>query len=428
MAIYHLSVKPISRSAGRSATGAAAYRAGCEITDERTGLVHDYRRKGGVESTDIVLPDGAPAWAQNRARLWNAAELAEKRKDSCVAREYEVALPHELSSAERRQLVLEFAKEMANREGCAVDVAIHAPSRGGDNRNHHAHIMRTTRKVGPDGLTEKLDTEKSGRDRKADLEGVRARWAELCNKRLMEKQLTTRVDHRSLAEQGIQQEPSVHLGPAVVELERRGVDTNVKRRIFDSMVDRLRRVERAAKKLADLAFNKAHQVGQVIKEQPKRPAIDRLPIAQQEEFFERTRQKLAAERQAKAQRVAAKAWERYQRRGKVTDEIRGAAPTEPTGMFAAFKKKAYDESLAVWNKAWSHARKLEDQANLLYGKLADAAQNHRVLGWAYNHLKAKDPALVQRLEGHRKEERQRKLSAELQERLAKKNADLGRGR
>ena len=109
MAIYHLSVKTISRSAGRSATAAAAYRAGVEIADERTGEVHDYRRKGGVESADIVLPDGAPEWATNRGALWNAAEKAEKRKDACVAREYEVALPAELSPAERRRLAPAFA-------------------------------------------------------------------------------------------------------------------------------------------------------------------------------------------------------------------------------------------------------------------------------------------------------------------------------
>ncbi len=221
MAIYHLSVKPVSRSAGRSATGAAAYRAAEKLVDERTGEIHDYRRKAGVESADIVLPDGAPEWATDRAKLWNAAELAEKRKDACVAREFEVALPSELSPAERRRLALDFAKDMANREGCAVDVAIHAPGRGGDNRNHHAHILRTTRKVGPDGLTGKLDTEKAGRNRAADLEAVRARWAELVNARLLEHGHATRVDHRSLEAQGIERRPTVHLGPAASGYERR---------------------------------------------------------------------------------------------------------------------------------------------------------------------------------------------------------------
>ena len=221
MAIYHLSVKAVSRSSGRSATAAAAYRAGCEIADERTGEIHDYTRKGGVESADIVLPDGAPEWATDRAKLWNAAELAEKRKDACVAREFEVALPSELSPAERRRLALDFAKDMANREGCAVDVAIHAPGREGDNRNHHAHILRTTRKVEADGLGAKLDTEKAGRKRSDDLEAVRAKWAELTNERLRENGIAARVDHRSLEAQGIDREPTQHLGPAASGYERR---------------------------------------------------------------------------------------------------------------------------------------------------------------------------------------------------------------
>lgn len=221
MAIFHLSVKPISRSAGRSATAAAAYRSGEKIIDERTGEIHDYTRKSGVESADIVLPDGAPEWATDRAKLWNAAELAEKRKDACVAREFEVALPAELSPDERRKLALEFAKDMANREGCAVDVAIHAPGKEGDNRNHHAHILRTTRKVEADGLGAKLDTEQAGRKRKDDLEQVRERWANLSNKALERAGHSVRIDHRSLKELGIDREPTVHLGPAASGYERR---------------------------------------------------------------------------------------------------------------------------------------------------------------------------------------------------------------
>ena len=230
MAIYHLSVKAVSRSAGRSSTAAAAYRAGCEITDRRTGEIHDYTRKGGVVSADIVLPDGAPMWANNRAELWNAAEAAERRKDACVAREFEVALPSELSPAERRRLAVDFAKEMANAEGCAVDVAIHVPGKEGDSRNHHAHILRTTRKVGPDGLTDKLDTEKAGRKRSADLDAVRTRWAELTNERLRENGIEARVDHRSLEAQGIDRTPTSHLGPAVSEMVRHG-DSAVAQRI-----------------------------------------------------------------------------------------------------------------------------------------------------------------------------------------------------
>lgn len=185
------------------------------------------------------MPDGAPEWANDRSALWNAAETAERRKDACVAREFEVALPSELSASERRRLAVDFAKEMANREGCAVDVAIHAPGKEGDNRNHHAHILRTTRKVGPDGLTDKLDTEKAGRNRGDDLAAVRTRWAELVNERLKENGIEARVDHRSLKDQGIDREPTSHKGPAVAAMERRGVQTDVGQRIGIEVAERL---------------------------------------------------------------------------------------------------------------------------------------------------------------------------------------------
>ena len=246
MAIYHLSVKAISRSAGRSATAAAAYRAGCRITDERTGEIHDYTRKRGVESAALVLPAGAPEWASHRPRLWNAAELAEKRKDACVAREFEVALPSELLPAERRRLAMDFAKDMANREGCAVDVAIHAPCMEGDNRNFHAHILRTTRKVQADGLGAKLDTEKAGRKRVDDLEAVRTLWANLTNERLRENGIEAQVDHRSLKAQGIEREPTKHLGPAASGYERRTGEPSRKRQEFErEAAERLGRAKAA---------------------------------------------------------------------------------------------------------------------------------------------------------------------------------------
>src|SRR3546814_294456 len=165
MASFHLAVKTIGRSAGRSATAAAAYRAGVEITDERTGLVHDYTRKQGVEHNALVVPADAPAWASDRAVLWNAAEQAETRKNSTVAREYEIALPAELSAEARRELALGLAREISERHGVAVDVAIHAPGRECDHRNHHAHLLTTTRRIGPEGRgakTRELDQKTSG--------------------------------------------------------------------------------------------------------------------------------------------------------------------------------------------------------------------------------------------------------------------------
>ena len=243
MAIYHLSVKTISRSAGRSATAAAAYRAGVEITDERTGEIHDYTRKGGVESAAIILPDDAPEWARDRAQLWNAAEQSEKRKNSTVAREFEIALPSELSPAEREKLAHDFARELVKRHGCAADVAIHAPGKEGDNRNHHAHILLSTRRLEADGFGEKtreLDSAKTGA---AIITEWRERFAQLQNERLREAGHSVQVDHRSLEAQGIDREPTQHLGPAATGYERRTGERSRKGQQHDQ--DALERLQRA---------------------------------------------------------------------------------------------------------------------------------------------------------------------------------------
>ena len=243
MAIFHLSVKTVSRSAGRSATAAAAYRAGCKITDERTGEIHDYTRKGGVESAAVILPDNAPEWARDRAQLWNAAEQAEKRKNSTVAREFEIALPAELSPAEREKLAHDFTRELVNRHGMAADVAIHAPGKEGDNRNHHAHILLTTRRLGPDGLGEKtreLDDQKTGKEL---VKQWRERFATLQNERLREAGHVVQVDHRSHAERGLEAEPSRHLGPTASAIERRTGERSRKGQQHDQ--DALERLARA---------------------------------------------------------------------------------------------------------------------------------------------------------------------------------------
>ena len=222
MAIFHLSVKTVSRSAGRSSTAAAAYRAGVKITDDRTGEIHDYRRKAGVQSSELFLPVGAPEWAPDRAKLWNAAEQSEKRKNSTVVREFEVALPSELSTDQRRELAHDFARELVKRHGFAVDVAIHAPGKDGDSKNHHAHILCTTRKLTAEGFTEKtreLDDRATGA---AEVTHWRERWSGLTNAALERAGHAERVDHRSLEAQGIDREPTVHLGPSATAIERRG--------------------------------------------------------------------------------------------------------------------------------------------------------------------------------------------------------------
>lgn len=219
MAIYHLSVKSISRSAGRSVVAAAAYRAGQELTDERQGMTHDYTRKQGVEDAFIVAPDGAN-WAQDRNALWNAAEAAEKRKDAKTGREYELALPAELDAGARKELARDFARELVERYGVVADVAIHEPGREGDNRNHHAHILTTTRTAGEDGLGAKTRVLDVASTASAEIEHMRGVWARQVNTALERHQVEQRVDHRSFERQGREQEPTRHMGVSATAMER----------------------------------------------------------------------------------------------------------------------------------------------------------------------------------------------------------------
>lgn len=231
MASYHCSVKPVCRRKGRTVTAAAAYRAGVRLEDERTGEVHDFTRKQGVASSEIITPDGSQI---SRERLWNLAEAAERRKDARVGREYEVALPAELTPDQRRDLAREFAHHLAEQYGVAVDVAIHAPSREGDNRNFHAHILTTTRTLEKGKLAGKADIELEDKALRAQgkpssrqqVEAVRATWAEMTNRALERAGHEARVDHRTLEAQGLDREPSRHLGPAATAMERRGQQTD----------------------------------------------------------------------------------------------------------------------------------------------------------------------------------------------------------
>jgi len=131
----------ISRSQGRSATAAIAYRVAERIEDRRTGLTFDYAARGGVDHTEILAPDHAPDWVRDRSELWNRVEESETRKNSQVAREVRVALPAELTHAQRVELVRDFAREQFVDRGMIADIALHAPGRDGDDRNHHAHIL-----------------------------------------------------------------------------------------------------------------------------------------------------------------------------------------------------------------------------------------------------------------------------------------------
>lgn len=216
LAIYHCTVKTISRGQGRSAVGAAAYRAGEKLYNSYDGITHDYTKKGGVEYSQIILPNNAPVEYEDRETLWNAVEHAEKRINSRTAREIEVALPAELTRENQIKLIQEYARTNFMQKGMCVDFSIHDKGDG----NPHAHIMITTREVTQEGFTSK----NREWDKKESLETWRENWAIECNKSLEKYGFEKRIDHRSYKDQGIDKEPTIHLGKAH-RLEKRGINS-----------------------------------------------------------------------------------------------------------------------------------------------------------------------------------------------------------
>jgi hypothetical protein len=238
VATYRLSAKTIGRTAGRSATGAAAYRAAERIEDRRTGLMHDYTRRGGVVHSEILSPADAPAWVGDRAELWNRVEDVERRKDAQLCREVLLSLPHELDDARRLELVRDFVREQFVARGMVADVAIHRAHERSDARNHHAHILLTMRALEPEGFGPKVrdwnDT--------ALLVGWREAWERDVNRELQRAHIPERVSSRSLAARGIDREPEPRQGPVATRMERSGRTSHAGN---DRRAARARNAERA---------------------------------------------------------------------------------------------------------------------------------------------------------------------------------------
>jgi hypothetical protein len=228
MAIYHLRAKVIGRAAGKNAVASAAYRqggysvvamagyrSGSSLTDERTGRTWDYTRKGGVEHTEIMAPDHAPAWALDRSELWNRVEAGEKRKDAQLAREIEISLPRELSAEQCIDLVRAYVRTEFVHRGMIADVAIHRPRASDGGEQPHAHIMLTMRSLDGDGFGRK-ERSWNGDDL---LIHWREAWSVTANAALANAGQEARIDHRSLKEQGIEREPAPYL-PQLAFFER----------------------------------------------------------------------------------------------------------------------------------------------------------------------------------------------------------------
>lgn len=246
MAIYHCSIKIISRGKGKSAVAAAAYRAGEKMINDYDGITHDYTRKGGVVHTEILLPEYAPREYSDRSILWNAVEKIERAKNSQLAREIELALPVELAREQNIMIARAYVQEQFVDKGMCTDICIHDKNDG----NPHAHIMLTMRPFEPssewgpkskkeyvlDRYGKKIRL-KSGEFKTRKISAVdwnestkaeewRAAWTRFVNRALEQQKIETRIDHRSFKRQGLEQIPTVHIGIAASQMEKRGIVTD----------------------------------------------------------------------------------------------------------------------------------------------------------------------------------------------------------
>jgi hypothetical protein len=290
--MYHLHAKPVARSSGRSATAAAAYRAGESITDLRTGEVFDFTRKMGVLHTQMILPDGGTT---DRAEFWNKVEAHHKRGDAVVAREIELSLPRELTLEQRQELAVRYAAELTERYGVAADVCLHEPNTVTDqdlekdpekyweidpltgrrhNANWHAHILLSACSVSPNGALGKkvveMDPIHCQRMKiKNMVEYERERWADLGGAALelgefyveaarfraghttLEKQVNAARERGDLefVHANENRAPQKHLGPSASAFERRTGEASRKRIDFER--DTLERLS-AAKMIGEL--------------------------------------------------------------------------------------------------------------------------------------------------------------------------------
>lgn len=235
MAIYHASTTTVSRGAGHSSCAKSAYIGGDEITNEITGEIHSYENRHGVEHNEIILPSGIDEKITPQ-ELWNKAEKAEVRKDARVGREWNIALPHELTPAERKDLAKDIAQDIADRYQVGTQIAIHAPSKTGDERNHHVHILTTTRKIDKSlNLTDKADIELSNKKcitvgiktTDEQIKDIREMIGSKINQHLEKAQIKEQVSHLSYKDQGLDKIPTKHMGKSATHLERKGIKTQI---------------------------------------------------------------------------------------------------------------------------------------------------------------------------------------------------------
>ena len=252
MAFFHFHSSVGKRSAGQSSVASASYRAGEMLVDERTGVVHDYQKKGGIIEKMILLPDNAPRSFQDRGKLWNEVEKVEKRKDAQVYREFELALPSEMTDEQRSALVKAWVEKNLVSRGMVADVCIHrsrdkkTKKRG---KNYHAHILCTLRKIDDSGKFGKKEREWNERELICSL---RKDWAETLTKSMNELGINETFSERSYRDRGIEREPQIHHGGFADRIEvneqirERNAERDALTQTLDSLDKQIAQIEKSA--------------------------------------------------------------------------------------------------------------------------------------------------------------------------------------
>ena len=245
----HLKIKITQRSKRQSAVAGAAYQSGESLFSEYDQKRKSYTEKRGIIYTEIMLPPNAPPEYADRGTLWNAVEAVEKQWNSQLARRFVVTFPREVPAEQYPDMIREYCNEHFVSKGMCCDLAIHDPDPPG--HNPHCHIMLTMRAMDEKGKwlpksRKVYDLDANGerirlpsgnwKSHKEDTvdwneqyhaEDWRHGWEVVQNRYLEMAGSTERVDMRSYERQGLDIVPTVHMGPAVTQMERRGIETNI---------------------------------------------------------------------------------------------------------------------------------------------------------------------------------------------------------
>ena len=247
VASVHYKISIIGRSGGRSSVAAAAYRAAEKIYNHRDGIIYDFTRKRGVAHSEVLLPEHAPRDFADRAILWNAVEHAERQKNAQLSRQIEIGLPAEIDREAQINLTRDYVQKQFVDRGMCADICVHDKRDG----NPHAHVMLTMRPIEPDGTwgaksKKEYILDKQGQkimlpsgnwkskhvpsmnwDSRENAEQWRTEWAHAVNREYERLGLEPRIDLRNYERQGLEIEPTRHLGPQAAALEKQGIPTEI---------------------------------------------------------------------------------------------------------------------------------------------------------------------------------------------------------